>query len=259
MEKTRQQVAPMDLFALFPPDRWQSEAMAYLDAAAELFERMSRGEFEPTWPRAKAAAFLFSHGLELFFKAAIAQSGEVFLWGHDLERLHAVYREHFPDDVFILRSNVDVFVKQNAPIPFYDFLKYPERIDEINKAWPAAMYIDVTAWHTAVARTATEIRRVWPLLVERFPLDATRWKNPIDGEFEKPRKQQKTIYVLQHTRVSDDGQENVKLIGVYSQRARAEAAVGRLISQPGFRDTPSGFSIDGYELDHDHWTEGFGA
>jgi hypothetical protein len=178
----------MDLFALFPPERWHIESLAYVDTAEEMFGRMSRGEFEPSWPRAKAAAFLFSHGLELFFKAAIAQSGEVFLWGHDLARLHAAYRERFSGAEFVLQSHVDEFVRQNAPIPFYDFLKYPERISEIKKKWPAAIGIDVTDWYNAVARTAAEFRRVWPLVLEQFPLDTSRWQNNVDGDFEKPSR-----------------------------------------------------------------------
>ena len=188
MDRTQGQVLAMDLFARFPPERWQMESLAYVDAAAELFGRMSRGEFEPSWPRAKAAAFLFSHGLELFFKAAVAQSGEVFLWGHDLKRLHASYRERFPDAEFVLQPDINEFVRQNEPIPFYDFLKYPERISEINQTWPAAIGIDVVDWHKAVACAATEIRRVWPLILERFPLDVSRWRNNVDGEFEIPRR-----------------------------------------------------------------------
>jgi hypothetical protein len=67
----------------------------------------------------------------------------------------------------------------------------------------------------------------------------------------------KTHFVLQHVHVINDGEEDVKLIGVYSTRERAEQAVARLRSQPGFCDTPEGFSIDEYPVDQDHWTEGY--
>lgn len=66
------------------------------------------------------------------------------------------------------------------------------------------------------------------------------------------------VFVLQHVYESQDGSEDVKMIGIYGTRANAMAAVERLGSQPGFRDHPKGFSIDKYELDKDHWTEGFG-
>jgi hypothetical protein len=40
-------------------------------------------------------------------------------------------------------------------------------------------------------------------------------------------------------------------------REHAEAAVSRLRMLPGFRDVPEGFSIGSYELDEEHWIEGF--
>ena len=84
------QVGPISTLDLLPPERWHAEAVAYLDSSAELFARMATSEFEATWPRAKAAAFLFSHGVELFLKAAIGQSGGKFLRGHDLAALQAI-------------------------------------------------------------------------------------------------------------------------------------------------------------------------
>jgi hypothetical protein len=180
--------AAWDLFALFQPERWQAEALANLDASAELFSRMSDLEFPADWPRAKAGAFLFSHGVELFLKAAIAQTNEKFLWGHDLERLHATYRKRLPDDEFMFRSNLGGFVKENAPIPFYDFLKYPERISEVETNWPVSISIDVTHWRNMVLMTAEEARRIWPLIMARYPRDPSRWQNNVDGQFEKRKK-----------------------------------------------------------------------
>jgi homoserine kinase type II len=65
------------------------------------------------------------------------------------------------------------------------------------------------------------------------------------------------VFVLQHVHTFDDGEEDVKMIGVYSSRGQAEAAVERLSTRPGFSDTPEGFEIDPYVLDKDHWTEGY--
>jgi homoserine kinase type II len=67
-----------------------------------------------------------------------------------------------------------------------------------------------------------------------------------------------TVYVLQRLRESTDS-EVVKLLGVYSSRGAAEAAVDRFRDKPGFRDYPAGFHIDPYVLDSDQWTEGFGV
>ncbi len=65
------------------------------------------------------------------------------------------------------------------------------------------------------------------------------------------------LFVLQHTHVLDEDQEDVKFIGVYSSRNAAEMAIARLKLQPGFRDAPEGFTIDRYTLDEDNWTEGY--
>jgi hypothetical protein len=65
------------------------------------------------------------------------------------------------------------------------------------------------------------------------------------------------LYVVEHLHVQDDGEEDVKLIGVYSTRARAEQAADRLRLKAGFCDTPEGFTIDTYTLDEDSWQDGY--
>ena len=64
------------------------------------------------------------------------------------------------------------------------------------------------------------------------------------------------VFVLQHERELD-GCDEVKFIGVYRTADLAEAAAARLRLQPGFKDYPNSFTVDGYSLDTDHWTEGF--
>ena len=78
----------------------------------------------------------------------------------------------------------------------------------------------------------------------------------------------RTVFVLQHVNVLPDGEEDVKFIGVYRSSEAAHAAIERLKVQPGFcehprlidpetRDDVAGFFLDAYELDKDHWSEGF--
>jgi len=43
----------------------------------------------------------------------------------------------------------------------------------------------------------------------------------------------------------------------YRSQELAEAAIGRLNDQPGFRDDPTGVGIDQYPLDEDHRTQEF--
>jgi hypothetical protein len=77
-----------------------------------------------------------------------------------------------------------------------------------------------------------------------------------------------SVFVLQHCRTDESGYDNLKMIGAYSSRSEAERAVERLRGMPGFKDSPkivdplkdeesSGFYIDEYALNEDHWTEGF--
>jgi hypothetical protein len=64
-------------------------------------------------------------------------------------------------------------------------------------------------------------------------------------------------YVVQHVHEFEDDSEDIKFIGVYSTFEKAEQAVRRLSMEVGFCDTPEGFHISEYEIDEDHWTEGF--
>ena len=65
------------------------------------------------------------------------------------------------------------------------------------------------------------------------------------------------VYILQHVHAMEDGGEDVKLIGVYSSRETAQAAVARLSQVPGFRDDLGGFHIDEYPIDRDQWVAGY--
>ena len=75
-----------------------------------------------------------------------------------------------------------------------------------------------------------------------------------------------SVFVVQHLHVYADGEEEVKMIGVYESREAAVRAVQRLATQPGFRDWPdirddckSGFYVNEYEIGKDHWCEGYTA
>jgi hypothetical protein len=63
------------------------------------------------------------------------------------------------------------------------------------------------------------------------------------------------VYIVQHVHEAKDGSADVKLIGIYSSRELADAAIARLRSQPGFSSAPAGFLVDEYELDRDQWSE----
>jgi hypothetical protein len=78
----------------------------------------------------------------------------------------------------------------------------------------------------------------------------------------------KSVFIVQHLHILPGEREDLKLIGAYRSLEAAQAAIERLKIQPGFRDCPrildplvddkdQGFYIDEYELDKDHWPEGF--
>jgi hypothetical protein len=65
-----------------------------------------------------------------------------------------------------------------------------------------------------------------------------------------------SVFIVHHS-YGLDGCDETKLIGVYSSREQADAAVLRASALPGFSGRPDGFSCDEYDLDIDHWREGF--
>lgn len=65
------------------------------------------------------------------------------------------------------------------------------------------------------------------------------------------------VFVVQHCYQTSDGDEETKMIGVYSSPETAEQAIQRLKLQPGFRDTPDCFFTDQYLVDEDNWKEGY--
>jgi len=66
-----------------------------------------------------------------------------------------------------------------------------------------------------------------------------------------------TAYMLWFEQERDDCDDCALFIGVYSKEEQAKAAIERVKSQKGFIDFPEGFHIYPYELNKDHWTQGF--
>jgi hypothetical protein len=78
----------------------------------------------------------------------------------------------------------------------------------------------------------------------------------------------KTVFILQHLHIMPNGEEEIKLIGVFDKIQEVEIAILQLQVQPGFSDFPnliepllddkqSGFYIDKYVINNVHWKEGF--
>ena len=68
----------------------------------------------------------------------------------------------------------------------------------------------------------------------------------------------KSVFILQHCYEHEYGHDEIKFIGAYSSEQKADETIKRLKNVGGFRDYPVDcFFIDKYEIDKDHWTEGF--
>lgn len=65
------------------------------------------------------------------------------------------------------------------------------------------------------------------------------------------------VYVVTHTWDDANGCEEAKLIGVFRTEEKANEAVERSRSLPGFCERPEDFFVDRYELDRIHWETGF--
>jgi len=78
----------------------------------------------------------------------------------------------------------------------------------------------------------------------------------------------KSVFIVQHLHTLPQGEDDIKIIGIYRSRDAAMAAIDKINGQPGFCDHPKlvnpesdddlqGFYIDEYVLDMDHWKDGF--
>lgn len=68
-----------------------------------------------------------------------------------------------------------------------------------------------------------------------------------------------SVYILWfvHEWEDEDREDDELLIGVYSTEADARAAIERLKDKRGFSAMPEGFLISMYQLNKDHWTDGY--
>jgi hypothetical protein len=156
-------------FELLPPDRWFVEAQAFIDTAEMLFQSMTGDRFERSWPRAKVAAFVFGHSIELFFKACIGQARREIPHHHRLHDLYTIYKELYPGPDFRFDSLVEDFIDASKSRPFFLFLKYPEDETDITKRMDADVSIDVAEWQSQASQFREDIERIWPKAKQRYP------------------------------------------------------------------------------------------
>lgn len=67
------------------------------------------------------------------------------------------------------------------------------------------------------------------------------------------------VFLAMHVFRYEDGHENIRVIGIFTSKQKAQEAIRRLRDKPGFRYRKRAFEISRYVLDLRHWTEGFGG
>ena len=64
-------------------------------------------------------------------------------------------------------------------------------------------------------------------------------------------------YVVYHEFEYPEEVDNVRFIGLFSEQIDADRVIEYLRAKPGFKRYADGFTVGTYQLDKDHWTEGF--
>jgi hypothetical protein len=75
----------------------------------------------------------------------------------------------------------------------------------------------------------------------------------------KGRKPYTHVFLAMHVFRYEDGHDNIRVIGIFSSKRRAQEAIRHLRDKPGFRYRKRAFEVSRYVLDLRHWTEGFGG
>lgn len=65
------------------------------------------------------------------------------------------------------------------------------------------------------------------------------------------------IYILEHVIPKLDGEDEMKMLGVYSSRQKARDAVKKYKRLPGFKRYPRNFCVSRSEINKMEWAEGF--
>jgi len=110
-------------------------------------------------------------------------------------------------------------------------------------------------------RDSPESFRIFPRL-----LDETNWRQPepilVSGDPETAGaglagRPGTPLHLIWQELEDADGREEIRLVGIYSSEAKAEAALAEVRRQPEFRDHPESLAIYGDALDEIDWREGY--
>jgi hypothetical protein len=66
-----------------------------------------------------------------------------------------------------------------------------------------------------------------------------------------------SVYLLQHVAREGSEDEDVKTLGIFSSRKKAEDAIRRFRTLAGFKRYPNGFYFSRFAVNQLQWLEGF--
>ena len=67
----------------------------------------------------------------------------------------------------------------------------------------------------------------------------------------------RSVYLLQHVAQEGTDDEDLKILGVFSNRKNGERAIERFKKLLGFKRFPKSFYLERYQLNQVEWAEGF--
>ncbi len=121
-------------------DRLFRHAQAYLYCSQQAFDAMATSNMPKTFEHVCAAAHLFEHALELFFKGSIMSATGEQVTGHNLHKLHKKFQEIFRDR-FTFTSDIERFTEWDTPWSHSEYTRYP--FDRKGQKWPQPLALNL--------------------------------------------------------------------------------------------------------------------
>jgi hypothetical protein len=156
------------------PDHWFLTALAYQESSHHLFSEMIEQRLHDSFHHAKVAASLLEHAVELFLKAGIAQAGKDVPTHHQLDQLHAQFKNLYHGKKFAFTASIEEMLNPPQTTPTNVFARYPT--DQSGQPWAGNTHIDLAIWFSQACKFLDDFKRLEPLMKERYP--ATRLTAP---------------------------------------------------------------------------------
>lgn len=140
-----------------PVDQLFRHAQAYLDCSQHAFGAIAVYSIPNSFEHARAAAYLFEHALELFFKGAIMSDKGELVTGHSLHKLYKDFRTQYGDR-FKFISDIEAFTEWDPPWAHAEYSRYP--FDVKGQKWPQALSISPERAVTQIAAVKQDFNKI---------------------------------------------------------------------------------------------------